>query len=122
MHRINKILLVITILSLSLTTYAFCKDIQTVKKWQAKAWSSWHQDVAKAKIDKSATKPNAPESWWSKNPWLIAIYVWSATIKNWVLTAIGLVSAAFNSYSYVKGREYRMLLLKQGGSIASNVP
>lgn len=120
MTLMNKVILVIGIVCLAVVVYEYAAILEECKHWQTKAWALWNQATADYTTGKSTENPGVPALWWSQNPWMISIYVWSTILKNWILALVGVGSGVYNSYFYVKRRKYKTLL-KRGGNIACNV-
>jgi hypothetical protein len=89
--HLNKILLVITVISLGLSTFLYLKQVRVVDRWQAKAIQSYQKEKSDFKEWKTNVKPKK-EDWWYQNPWILGIGTWINLLSNLITIFIGVGS------------------------------
>jgi hypothetical protein len=104
MSRLDKILIVVTVLSLAFAVFSFYKDLDTVKRWQERAWENWTTQLTNILNGVSTDNPDVPEDWWSQNPWTVAFYVWVKILYNLVAAISGISGVIYNIVKIIIGR------------------
>lgn len=88
----NRLLLIITILSLLFSTILFVKEFKTVERWQAKGLKIYHEKLDNFNNWKTSVNPGKPESWLTTNSTFIALKVWIETLSNLASLSIAIIS------------------------------
>jgi hypothetical protein len=96
----NKLLIIITILSLLFSFTLLVKEYQTVERWQEKGLKLYNKKLQDFNSWKTCVDPGKPEKWLTANPVFISLKTWVEMLSN--LASLIIAISSLGVYTRLK--------------------